>query len=113
MSMDQDSFEDLLNQAEVRDFLRHAETEMFPKMKVSAMTLVIGTEDPDIKLALEIGAAILFDKPLLVVMLKGRKVSAGLRRVAHTVIEIDDFISPESMAQVREAITNMLERKAR
>ena len=85
---DASSFEDLLNLAEMRDFLFRAQRDMFPKMQASALSLVIGSDEPDAKLALEVGAAVLFDKPLLLVIPAGRVVSASLRRAATEIVEV-------------------------
>ena len=57
MNRDEASFEELLNRSEVKDWLHRAEREMFPKMKACAVSVVIGSEHADAKLALEIGAA--------------------------------------------------------
>lgn len=111
MNRDEMNFENLLNQAEVKDFLHRAERDMFPKMKGSAMSLVINDDKPDAKLALEVGAAILFDKPLLVVVPRGSAVSAALRRVATKVIEIDDFSSPDAQVKLQCAIDDVLKRE--
>ena len=104
----EENFEDVLNSAEVKDFLFRAQRDLFPKMKASALSMVIGSDEPDAKLALEIGAALLFDKPLILVVQKGRKVSAALRRIAHSIVEVDDFASPETMGKLRDAIRGII-----
>ena len=101
------SLDELLNEGEVKDFLFRAERDMFPKMKASVMSLVIGSEKPDVKLALEVGAAILFDKPLLIVVPPGRTIPASLRRVATVVLEEFDFTAPDSQARLKLAIETM------
>jgi hypothetical protein len=110
MNRDERTFEDLLNQSEVKDFLQRADREMFPKMRGSALSLVIGTDKPDAKLALEVGAAVLFDKPLLVVIPRGRVIPDGLRRIAAEIVEIDDFTSPAATTEIQKAITRMRSR---
>lgn len=105
------SFDELLNEGEVKDFLFRAERDMLPKMKASCMSVVIGAEDSDIKLALEVGAAILFDKPLLVVVPPGRIIPAGLRRVATLVLDEFDFTAPDAQARLKQAIDTMMEGK--
>jgi len=108
LNRDEKSFEDLLNQSEVKDWLHRAERDMFPKMKGSVLSLVIGTDKPDAKLALEVGAAVLFDKPLIVVLQKGVTIPAGLRRIAHTIVEIDNFRSREGIVKMQAAISSVL-----
>lgn len=103
------SLNELLNSAEAKDFLFRAEQNMLPKMRDSAMSLVIGCdpEDVDIKLCLEVGAAVLMDKPLLIVVPPGRKISAGLRRVATEVVELD-ISKPESQAKFKQAFDRVM-----
>lgn len=84
---------------EFNEWLRRAEREMFPKMKDSAMSLVISGE-PDAKLCLEVGAAILYDKPILVVVPKGRRVPRNLQRIAERTVEID-FENPDPLQQAK------------
>jgi len=108
MNRDEANFEDLLNQSEVKDFLHHAEQEMFPKMKASVMSLVINADQPDAKLALEVGAAVLFNKPLLIVCLKGSEIPEMLRRIAHSIVEVEDFGSEESRKKLEVAVKAIL-----
>jgi hypothetical protein len=44
---------------------------------------------PDIKFAVELGLAIMLDKPVIAVAVDGRVVPPGLRKVALAVIEAD------------------------
>lgn len=112
MNANEATFEDLLNQSEVKDLLYRAEREMFPAMKGSAVSLVIAPEKPDAKLALEIGAAILFDKPLLIVVPRGRSVPARLRRIADAVVEIE-FGTDAGQQELTRALEDMLGRGRR
>jgi predicted nucleic acid-binding OB-fold protein len=105
---DREEFDRLLNTSQAKDFLFRAEHEMFPKLQSSMMSLVLGSSQPDAKLALEIGAAILFDKPLVVMVPKGKKISAGLLRAAHEVIEYDD-LDENASKKIRDAVTRILE----
>lgn len=105
------SLDELLNQSEVKDMLFRAEREMFPKMRDSAMSLIIGTSECDAKLALEVGAAVLLDKPLLVVIIPGRTISATLRRVATHVVEIDMFGDPDAQKKLKVAVALVLNKQ--
>ena len=56
------------------------------------MSLVPDAGQVDIKFAVELGLAIMLDKPVVAVAFPGREVPPGLRRVAHAVIELtEDF----------------------
>ncbi len=102
------SLDDMLDEPDVKAWLDRAVTEMFPKMQGSVMSLIVGAEHPDAKLALEVGAAVLLDKPLLIIIPRGAKFSNTLRSVATEVVEIDDMKDPASQAAVRAAIELVL-----
>ena len=89
------------------EFFRHSREEMFPKMKGSAISITLAHDDPDPKLCMELGAAILFDKPIICVVLPGRKVANNLRRVASAIVEgsMDD---PKTKQRLQDAISNVL-----
>lgn len=92
------------------DYLKLAEQEMLPKMKGSALVVSIVASEPDIKQCLEIGAAILYDKPIILFVPKDRIVSANLRRIASAIVQGDN---PKSNAALKDAISNVLENDAR
>jgi hypothetical protein len=108
--MEDKTFEELLNTSEAKDFLFHAEKDMFPAMKGSVMSLIIGSDKPDAKLALEIGAAILFDKPLIVMIPRGRKVSSQLRRIADEIIDYDG-LDDKTAKRVRAAMFRIIKER--
>lgn len=74
-------------------FVARARADAVAKIHQSALTLCIappaGPDDVDIKQALELGASILLDKPIVIVAPAGRAVGSGLRRVATHVIDLE------------------------
>lgn len=73
---------------------RHAEhfrTEVLPQIKASAtvLTIVPRSKDGDIQLMLQIGAAVLLDKPIVLVVFEKREVPPRLARIADKIIEAD------------------------
>jgi hypothetical protein len=97
----------------LREFLERARHEMFPKMKSSAMVLSILPDGVkvDAKLALELGAALLFDKPIIIIVAKNEKVSPRLRMVADEYIEYEGGIdNPATQAKLQAAILRTVER---
>jgi len=102
---------DPFDDPKLKAYFRHAKEELFPKMKESAMSLTILGE-PDPKLCLELGAMILFDKPIVVLVPRGRRVPANLKRVAAAIIEGDPK-DPETMKRLQEAIHRVTENDAR
>jgi hypothetical protein len=99
----------LFEHPEMKEFLKHAEEEMFPNMEGSSMCMSFVTDKPDAKLAIELGACLLFDKPLILVVSKGMAVPARLLRLADAVIDLDDWQkNPEkARATVARAITQV------
>lgn len=63
---------------------------MVPKMMDSVMVMSLVTDsEPDVKFAVEIGMAILLNKPLLAVVIKGSVVPPKLRLIADEIVEVD------------------------
>lgn len=74
-----------------QDWMARVETELIPMIKESAMVATIAPgEDPDLKVAIELGLTILLDKPLILVIPEGRWVPDRLRRAADAVVEWAD-----------------------
>jgi len=94
------------------DFFERAERDMFPKMEDSAMNISIWSGKIDAKLAVEVGAAVLFDKPIVIAVLRGVAVPANLRRVASRIVEVDEM-DAKGVAALRTAISDVLENDAR
>ncbi len=101
-------FDELLESAEIRDFFFRAEREMFPKMRESALSVNIFSGKIDCKLCLETGAAILMDKPIIAVILKGAKVPENLRRCAHAIVEVSGLQTEEDRSKVSAAIQSVM-----
>lgn len=93
---------------EIEEFYRRlaagAQADLIPKMRQSFMSITLLDGTVDCKLALEIGVALLLDKPLLIVAIgKNVQVSPRLRQIADLVIEgetFDDAIKAKMQAEV-------------
>jgi hypothetical protein len=102
------------DEAGMREFLRGfadgARRDTIPKMQGSLFCMMILDGEPDIKLALEIGMALLLDKPLFIVAVGNIWISPRLRQIADAVIEGPAF--DESMKERIQAAVGkfMLER---
>lgn len=83
--------QELYETPEMKEFLKHAEDEMFPSMQGSSMCISICDSSADAKLAIELGACLLFDKPLILVVSKTMPIPARLLRLADAVIDLDDW----------------------
>src|SRR5215471_6828898 len=86
-----------------RDYSDRFRREVMPKILDSAMFLSIHSDDPkfDVQQATQLGAALLLDKPLLLVVPRGRVLGEHLRRAADIVI--DDWDASDANAQERMA----------
>lgn len=92
---------------QLEKYFAHARREMYPKLKRSAMSITILSDDPDPKLCLELGAAILFEKPIVVLAVKGVIVPDALRRIAAKIVEVDE-LDDSARAKLAEAIEDAL-----
>ena len=97
---------DPFDDPELKAYFRHAKTELFPQMKASAITLAILSE-PDPKLCLEIGAMILFDKPIIVLVPWGTPIPANLKRVAAAIVQGDPQADPAVYRKLQQAIRDV------
>jgi hypothetical protein len=72
------------------EFVRHVRTETVRGMAESAFVMsLVPDGEVDVKFAVELGLAIMLGKPIVAVVMPGRKVPAGLRKVAEAVICAD------------------------
>lgn len=103
---------DPLNTPEGRAFARRALDELLPKMQGSGVIVSIVTNtETDVKFALELGFAIMLDKPIMAVVMPGVKVPDHLVRVADEIVSLTEPLShPASQAQFNDAVTRMVGR---
>jgi hypothetical protein len=81
---------DPFDTAEWHDFVRHFREDAVHKIAGSAMVASIAPGDEfDVKIACEIGATLLLNKPLIILQLPGRPVPDALRKAAVEVVECD------------------------
>jgi hypothetical protein len=89
-----------------KDYGQRFRREVLPKIMDSAVFLSIGTEvgDFDVRQATELGAALLMGKPVLLVLPKGRRLGAGMRRAADVIVDNFDPRDPASQERIAEAL---------
>ena len=90
-------------------FFRAARKDLLPKLRQSAVFLSLFSEDPDPKFCMELGMAIVLDKPIILILPRGRTLNRGshLWGVADEVIEDVDFDDPEAD---RERVNDIIAR---
>jgi hypothetical protein len=78
------------DQAKWDEFVRFQREDTMQKMMESAFVISIVPDESDIKFAVELGMAIMLDKPLMVVTTRlGQKLPPKLERVADQVVVAD------------------------
>lgn len=72
------------------DWIAHALDELLPMMESSSVVAsIVPTTGVDAKFALELGFAMMLDKPIIIVIRPGMAVPAKLMKVADAVVEGD------------------------
>jgi hypothetical protein len=90
-----------------QEWRERANRELLPKIKGSAFVVSVNPgEDPDAKIAVETGMAILLDKPIILFSPPGRYIPQKLRQVADAIITGDPS-SPETQRKFTEAIERL------
>lgn len=86
---------------------------LIPNMRDSASVLMIAPRMEgrfDIEFALQIGASILLEKPLILLVHHGRTIPPKLRAIADRIIETDlnnmTMDAPAIQEQIKQAITD-------
>jgi len=98
---------DLFDDPNLQSYLTRAEREMLPMMEKSAIAITLVTGSVDVKICLEIGAAIMLDKPIIAVISEGAKVPANLKRVANVIVE-GNMKDAATLAKLQQAISNIM-----
>lgn len=83
------------------------------KLEESAivMTIALPGNKPDPVLALQIGIALLLEKPLILVAVRGAWLPQRLRQLADAVVEGPSIADPETAAKLQAAMADVMRRK--
>lgn len=101
-----------MSQEEWDRFEAEVREQVVDKMVDSALvtTLNPAEQEPDVKLAVEVGMTILLDKPMLLIAREGDYIPPMLERVAHAVIRHSgDLASAEGKEELWTALKPFLE----
>ena len=79
-----------------------------PKMKQSVFCVAMFDEHADLFLSLQLGLALVFEKPLVVLALNGTPIPPKVRQVADYVIEGRSMKDEEVRRQFQEAVIQVL-----
>jgi len=108
--MDQQEFDQAYG-----ELVRHVREVTVKKMEESAMVMSLVPDDGfDVKFAVELGAAIMLNKPLMVIQLPGRSIPDKLRTIADVVLEadIDTEEGLDRLGGAMEKMTKLIEKEA-
>jgi hypothetical protein len=105
--------DDAWQEPNTQRWVRHVLDDMAPKLAGSAATISLvpdsnGPGEGDVKFWVELGAAIMLDKPIIAVTFDGRTVPERLRRVADEVVELTGGVSAESSEELAAAIQRVV-----
>lgn len=90
-----------------RQWFARAQHQLLPKIESSTFVMSVIPEQPDAKIAVELGFAILLDKPIVLYCPPGRSYPDHLRRVADHIV-VGDIDDPETKRRMNEVIDRML-----
>lgn len=97
-----------LSDADDEAFERDVRENLFPKVADSAFVMSIVPDEPDVKICLELGAAVFYNKPLVLVCFNGREIPAKLRKIADEVVMVDKDDKADAERVVHAAIGRIL-----
>lgn len=99
------------NDPDIQGWLRAVESDLLPKMESSAFALAISDGRVSADMAVQIGAAVLLDKPLVLLALPGASIPAPLQRVAAAIVRgsmTDPATAAATKARLSDAITAVM-----
>jgi len=89
---------------EWREYSVRVVEEMLPKLTDSrCMAMLLSGTDPDVKMAVELGFALLLDKPLILLVTPNTAVPERLRRAADAIV-VGEIQHPNTQKELAAAI---------
>lgn len=111
------NWEEKLSPAERRaweQWVARVRGELVEKMAASAFVAsLVPSGETDVKFAVELGLAIMLDKPIVAIVVSGSPVPGKLRDVADAVIEISDMDTEAGQAELQAKLLPRITRYAR
>lgn len=99
---------------EFERYAEHVRKELLPKLKDSNAFISItpmNAKEVDVKFAMEIGLAIMLDKPIVAIIRPGTKIPEKFSRVVDRFVEVEDISDPDSKKRLMQAVEEILELK--
>ena len=93
---------------EAQRWIADVQENMVPKMEASGAVVSIQTGKTDVKLAVELGMALLLGKPLILAYTPGVELPEGLRRAADDVVEFDPADQAGTSVRIMAAMDRLV-----
>ena len=106
--MPSEDYADLYLTQEWREYAEHAVESTLPMIEKSEVFLSIGAlgVKPDVRMATELGFALMLGKPLVFIAEPGQIIPEGLRRAADKII-FGEIQHPKTQAKLKEALKSI------
>jgi hypothetical protein len=91
-----------------RAWRKRANETLRPMIESSAASVSLWSDDPDAKLAVEVGFTLLLGKPLIILKPSGSNVPANLARIAEAIIEYDTLDDPSLQEKVHAELDRII-----
>jgi hypothetical protein len=93
-------------------YLKHFQQEVLPHLiNTRSVVVILPNDTIDSKLCLEVGAAVVMDKPILVVTRARTLVSSALEKIAAkiAVVEEEDWTTESAKEKIAAAVKSMMD----
>lgn len=92
------TYNDIWHDDDMQAWAREVLATVVPKMDASAAFISLCPGGPgDVKFWVELGAAIMMDKPIIALVIGDRTISNHLARVADKIVRIEDLSNTEPL----------------
>ena len=103
--------EDPWDDPTMKEWADDARENLLPKLRKADATISLAPgEDPDIKVAVELGLSILMDKPIISVVLDGRRLPDKLVQVSDAIVHLqsDELGTASGQTKIHAALDRVL-----
>ncbi|QGJ96514.1 deoxycytidylate deaminase [Arthrobacter phage BeatusComedenti] len=73
----------------IRKLIEAAERDVLPRVRHTDACVVVVPEEPDVKIAIEIGLGVMMDKPVILLVRAGCRVPEKLMMIADEIVATD------------------------
>lgn len=92
-------------------YAEHVRSEVVPMMKDSKIFISITPANPqelDVKFAMELGLAVMLDKPIIAILKPGTKIPEKLARVVEQFVEMDSVDDQGFKYRLQSTLTSFM-----